>query len=136
MKHDTTGFDAPRPKLRSMIAEQHADQSDRLPWPKDWFETTDSGQIAACRALWAAALTACIKTALGIDGEYTRRYGQNDARLRSTAWFRSRDFYTMCALAGLDGPACAERLSDPERRPEVMRMLMHKNIDKTRLGRM
>jgi hypothetical protein len=116
-----------------MIIEQHDAQPDRLPWPSDWFETTDSGQIAACRELWAAALTACIKTALGIDGEYTRRYGQDDARLRSTSWFRSRDFYTMCALAGIDGPACAERLSDPAARPEIIRQLTYKKVDQIRL---
>lgn len=116
-----------RQNVRLMVAEQCEAQPDRMPWPDDWFDHTDSRQVAACRALWGAALTACIQTALGIDGQYTRRYGQKDARLRSTSWFRSKDFHTMCALAGLDAKACAERLSDPEALPEIKRLLTHNN---------
>lgn len=109
----------PRPDLRSMLAEQCAADPDRLPWPDDWFNGTDSGQAAACRALWGAALFACIRSALGA-------IGANDAkntRTVSLSWFETKDFHTMCALAGFDGVAIADRLSDPDRIADIIARL-------------
>jgi hypothetical protein len=108
-----------RPDLRAMLAEQCAADPARLNWPDDWFDYTDSGQIAACRALWGAALLACIRSALGA-------IGANDAkntRTVSLSWFQTKDFHTMCALAGFDGVALADRLTDPARVAEIAKRL-------------
>jgi hypothetical protein len=107
------------PSLREMIAEQCAADPDRLPWPDDWFDHTDSGQAQACRDLWGAALIACIRTALDATGVYDGRPSRETVNL-SSSWFRSSDFHMMCALAGLDGVACMNRLIDPDRVPEII----------------
>lgn len=114
--------DAPtRPDLRAMVAEQCAADPERLPWPDDWFDYTDSGQVHACRALWASALFACIRSALGAVGAVDARNTRSASV--SISWFRTTDFYTMCALAGFDGVALADRLTDPERVAEIAKRL-------------
>lgn len=58
-----------------------------------------------CKALWVAVLAEQWRAAFypyeGVDGPRLRR----DA----AAWFGTRDFHMVCALAGFDGPAVHER---------------------------
>lgn len=119
---DAPPEDVPAPPLRDMLAELQEAQPDRLPWPDDWFDHTDSGQIKACRSIWGAALLACIRHALDASGMTDKRLNAG-ARVLNVDWFRSRDFHMMCALAGLDGVAMMDRLSDPARRDDIVARL-------------
>lgn len=119
---DAPTAEAPAPSLRDMIAEQCAAQPDRLPWPEDWFDRTDSGQAQACRDLWGAALLACVRHAIGAAGMTDTRLNAG-ARILNVDWFRSKDFHMMCALAGLDGVAMMDRLSNPALRDQIVARL-------------
>lgn len=96
--------------LRSMLDELAAAQPDREPWPDDWFEYTDSGQIEACRKLWCQVLLSCVRAALNVDGSNDRQ----NSRPVPFDWIGSRDFHMICALAGFDGVAVAERLQSED----------------------
>jgi hypothetical protein len=112
-----------RPDLRAMCAEQCAADPDRLPWPDEWFAQTDSGQAQACRQLWGAVLLACVRDVLGLDDKMARQIGYVRGSV-SDSFFHTRDFHTICACAGFDGVALAERLTDPARRPQIAEALL------------
>lgn len=57
----------------------------------------------ACRHLWAAVLTQCLKDALQPQGpSHTKR----SDTWRAEAWIGSRDFRMVCDLAGIPAEAC------------------------------
>lgn len=85
------------------------------------FDERNANQIAeqsidvvACRALWCAVLEEQVN--LAILNRNTDNLAEVAAARR---WFGSRDFYMVCALAGLDGAwvlGGIERLFAAERR--------------------
>jgi hypothetical protein len=106
-----------RPDLRAMCAEQCAADPARLPWPDEWFAPVDSGSAAACSRLWSAALVMIIKGELEHDAKHCRI--KNLPRGTFMGYVRSRDFHTVCALAGFDGLSLIGPLTDPARIPAI-----------------
>lgn len=110
------------PSVQSLVSKQCAEDPDRMPWPSDWFEGTDTGQATVCRELWGAILLIAVRDALGIQTEMTRKLGAKFDP--SDSYFHSRDFHAVCAFAGFDGVALAERLTDPDRRDAIIEALV------------
>ena len=112
--------EAPRPSLRAMVDELQAAHPECAPgepgweatrpaWPDSWFDARDPGDVTACRKLWASALLACIRD---VVQELHGSKGFDRKRVpASSGWVGSRDFHEVCALAGVDGVAVADRLA-------------------------
>jgi hypothetical protein len=107
--------------LRDMLDELQIAQPDRLEWPDSWFGRVDPGDADACQQLWCAALLTCIRSAVGLLPDDVN--GSGHSRPVGSSWIGSRDFHTMCALAGVDGEACVYRLSRLQCDPEMHRAL-------------
>lgn len=88
--------------------------SERLPWPDDWFGPCDSGEARACRKIFGAALFELVFSMLLAQQTFlTRSAGRNpsyNVGAPSFSWLRTKDFMDVCDLAGLD-IGCAETLS-------------------------
>lgn len=70
----------------------------------DDIDADDPVDAQACRALWCAVLAAM--------WDLATRPGYRDSPAEvegAQAWFGSRDFYTVCSLAGIDGGAALAR---------------------------
>lgn len=96
----------PRRPLKTMTDELAAADPDRMPWAESWFDQTDPGEIAACRKLWCSVLLSCIRAALGLEVGVDQR----NCKAIPLSWIGSKDFHIVCALAGFDGTAIADRL--------------------------
>lgn len=90
---------------------------DRLPWPDGWDQSRDPADMLRCRMMWCAVLSVCIHAVLTQalrERPPTRDERHRSSRLRQRdlpdGWIGSRDFHMICALAGFDGVAMAERL--------------------------
>ena len=113
--------EAPRPSLRVMVDELQAAHPERAPgepgweatrpaWPDSWFDARDPGDVSACRKLWASVLLACIRDVVQ-DLQGSEGFDQKRVPVASSSWIGSRDFHEVCALAGVDGVAVADRLA-------------------------
>lgn len=114
----------PPPPLADMLAERDAADPDRMPWPADWLTTRDPGDWAKCRALWCSVLLSCVRDAL--KGNHVDKSTVAQTYVATAGWIGSRDFHMVCALAGVDGVAVADRLAqigrDPAAIARVLRM--------------
>lgn len=63
----------------------------------------DAVDAKACRMLWRAALAEIGLVALGKAGNRGKAFVTPAEQQAAQAWFGTRDFYTVCALAGFDG---------------------------------
>ena len=135
--------DAPRPSLRTMIAELQSKIPERAvgepgweitrpAWPDSWFDARDPGDVAACRRLWASALLACIRDVVQ-DMNQSKDFDRKIGRV-SAGWIGSRDFHEMCALAGVDGAAVVDRLTNIDRDAGLQERILNVTGDRTRLG--
>lgn len=122
-----------RPCLRRMLQEQHAAEPDRLPWPDDWFDRTDSGQISACRALWCEILRMLL---MDVARAHANRRSVPGAPTSvpwhlhgNDGWLGSRDALIVAALAGFDPEALVGRvraaIATPDGATALCRALGH-----------
>ena len=95
------------PSLRVILRVRAERDPNRLPWPDEWFDHTDSGQIDACRALWGDALRMML---MGVCEVVIGRR-KHDCRV-GDGWVGTRDFRIVCTLAGFDPEALQERLTE------------------------
>lgn len=62
----------------------------------------------ACQRLWCAVLLAALEDEARAERRWAVKARGGAAR-RIASWVGSRDFFTVCALAGVDGPAVLDR---------------------------
>jgi hypothetical protein len=114
----------PQRPLRAMLDELATAQPDRLPWPADWLEGTDSGEAAACRRMWADVL----RCALGdicraVMDAPVRQSRRNEGAPARFSWIGGKDFRIICALAGFEPDAIADRVVPMLQSAETARAL-------------
>lgn len=63
----------------------------------------DAVDARACRLLWRAVLAEMGLVALGKAGNRGKSFVTPAEQSEAQSWFGSRNFYTVCALAGFDG---------------------------------
>jgi hypothetical protein len=94
--------------------------TDRAPWPEEWFATNDPAHGYRCQRMWAECLRMSL---LDVCETYCKDCDRRDAWDRASdvfrqgprpevrpSWVGSADFHLVCALAGLDGDAVAQRV--------------------------
>lgn len=96
-------------------------EDPRAVWPGD----TDEISVRACRDLWAAVVYEALQLAF-----HPRRMDPVSEVSKARTWIGSRDFYTCCALAGIDGRAALERIQKTGVAPNE-----HKNACRNRKDR-
>ena len=130
----------PRPSLRAMVGELQATHPERMPgepgwemtrpvWPDSWFDARDPGDVTACRKLWASALLACIRDVVQ-DRHGSKGFDQKRVPV-SSGWIGSRDFHEVCALAGVDGIAVADRLARLDDDPALRDRILNAHADRS-----
>lgn len=67
------------------------------------------GQAEPCRQIWLGVILQAARDMI-INGENTT--DRRLARFQAECWLGSRDFYTVCSLAGLDASKVEARLRD------------------------
>ena len=71
---------------------------------------SDENHVAAMRRLWVACLARNWDWSFDAKGYVAPSRVDRRALIKECrVWFGSRDFYTVCALAGLEGSAVLER---------------------------
>lgn len=105
------------------------DEGPVEPWPERWWSENDPADAQACRALWSDVLMTCIAGSIHDrfgGGLVTGTYGRVEA-----AWLDSRDFYAVCALAGLDGVAVRDRVAAVWHDELAARALMYRLLSRS-----
>jgi len=95
------------PSLRVILRVRAERDPNRLPWPDEWFDHSDSAQFDACRALWGDALRMML---MGVCEVVIGRRSF-DVRV-GDGWLGTRDYRIVCSLAGFDPDALHERLTE------------------------
>jgi hypothetical protein len=92
-----------RESLRAFVAR--VAHPDRMAWPESWLRQTDSLDGWRCRTLWQDVLRVSLIDACDeVLKAFRKRRPQ-----RPVSWVGTADFHKVCALAGFDGEAVAER---------------------------
>lgn len=104
-------------------AIEHGDDPHFVPWPDSWFTENDVGDARACKELFGEVLLVGLRDVL--TGEFSAARAKLAGKCRvSDSWVGTRDFHTVCALAGIDGLALAQRLANPAQRAEMAKRLL------------
>lgn len=91
----------------------------REPWPASWFAVNDPADAYRCQQMWGEALRLLlIDVCKDVQAVFERQAVWDAMRTKHglrpiirPSWVTSADFHLVCALAGLDGEAVADRVT-------------------------
>lgn len=105
-----------RQSLQDFIDQRDGNNPEALAWPDGWAAGRDPAEVRACQRLWITVLLSVLRDVLCVTTKDAARNGHYQRT--DDSYLRSRDFHTVCALAGVDGTAVADAV---DRDPDAMR---------------
>jgi hypothetical protein len=107
------------PALRAALLRLRDVEPDRAPWPEEWWTRNDPADGVRCQRMWSECLRLSLIEVCDVcckDFDLREAWDAKPAALRRgkrpdvrPSWIGSPDFHEVCALAGLDGEAVAQR---------------------------
>ncbi len=107
-----------RETLREFLASARAADPDRPDWPDWWLDETDSLHAGRSRGMWQSVLFVGLCDVCDEARANFAAIAKGRRQERPLPWLGTADFHQVCALAGFDGTAVADRarraLATPE----------------------